>query len=207
MFFTKYVVNCLKLRNDSMTETEIIEGLLSKDERITRHFFFSDKEKSCKLLLMNILNYVFPYPVEYEEAVSEFYAYLLENDGYRLRQIRDRSSLFGWIKVSATRFFIKKRDNLAEKRSQDALLDKVAEEKLADGPTRDTARKDMLRILHRMKNKRYAYVLQQLILNDMEPEKLANEMKITAAALYNIKRRAIAEFTQVAQKDVKYYEK
>lgn len=46
-----------------MTETEIIEGLLSKDERITRYFFFSDKEKSCKLLLLNILNYVFPYPV------------------------------------------------------------------------------------------------------------------------------------------------
>ena len=190
-----------------MTETEIIDGLLAKDERITRLFFFSDKEKSCKPLLLNIIHYVFSYPVEYEEAVSEFYAYLMDNDGYKLRQIQDRNTLFGWIKVSATRFFIKKRDNLIENRSQDALLGSVAEEAFADDYTRENARKDMLRILFRMKNKRYAYVLQQLILYDMEPEELANEMKITTANLYNIKRRAIAEFTEVAQKDVRYYER
>ena len=65
----------------------------------------------------------------------------------------------------------------------------------------------MVMVLFRMKNKRYAYVIQQLIMNDMEPEELAKAMNITTANLYNIKRRAMAEFTEVAQKDVMYYER
>lgn len=190
-----------------MTETGIIEGLLARDNKITYDFFYSFKEKSCRALLTNIINYVFSYPVEYEEAVSEFYAYLMEDDGRKLRQIQNRNTLFGWMKVSATRFFIKKRDNLIENRSQEALLKQTTKETYADDYARDNARKDMLRILFRMKNKRYAYVIQQLILNDMEPDELAAAMNITTANLYNIKRRAMAEFTEVARKDVIYYER
>ncbi|MBO4570972.1 MAG: hypothetical protein J5699_03490 [Bacteroidales bacterium] len=94
-----------------MTESEIIDGLLARDETVTREFFFSDSAKSCKPLLMSILAYVFPYPVDYDEAVSEFYAYLMKDDGRKLRQIEERNTLFGWIKVSATRFFIRKRNS------------------------------------------------------------------------------------------------
>ena len=190
-----------------MTEDQIIEGLLARDNKVTYDFFYTYKEKSCRALLTSIINYVFSYPVEYEEAVSEFYAYLMENDGFRLRQIEKRNTLFGWLKVSATRFFIKKRDNLIENRSQEALLERTAKETYTDDYARDNARKDMMRILFRMKNKRYAYVLQQLIMNDVEPEDLASAMNITTANLYNIKRRAMVEFTEVARKDVMYYER
>ena len=143
--------------------------------------------------------------MEYDEAVSEFYSYIMENDGYRLRQIQDRNTLFGWIKVSATRFFIKKRDNLIENRSDEALIEKQSRNLYEEEDTKSSARTDMMRILFRMENKRYAYVLHQLILNDMEPEKLAKRMQITTANLYNIKKRAIAEFTKVALQDVHYY--
>lgn len=188
-----------------MTENQIIEGLLARDERVTYDFFFTFKEKSCKSLLINIINFVFSYPVEYDEAVSEFYSYIMENDGYRLRQIQDRNTLFGWIKVSATRFFIKKRDNLIENRSDEALIEKQSRNLYEEEDTKSSVRTDMMRILFRMENKRYAYVLHQLILNDMEPEKLAKRMQITTANLYNIKKRAIAEFTKIALQDVHYY--
>ncbi len=190
-----------------MSENEIIEGLLAKDDRITRYFFYSDKEKSCRPLLLNILKYVFSYPVDYDEAVNEFYAYLLEDDGSRLRKIENRNSFFGWLKVCATRFFIKKRDNLIENRSQEALLEKTSQKAYADEEDREQARKDMLRLLLKMKNKRYAYVLQQLIINGMEAEELAGTLQITTANLYNIKRRAIIEFTRVAENDIKCYGK
>ena len=190
-----------------MTEADIIEGLLARDNGITYDFFFTFKEKSCRALLTNIINYVFSYPVEYEEAVSEFYAYLMADDGKKLRQIEDRNTLFGWLKVCATRYFIKKRDNLIENRSQEALIDKTSKEVYADDNAQENARKDVMRILFWMKNRRYAYVLRQLILNDVEPEDLAKEMNITTANLYNIKRRAMVEFTQTAKKDKRYYER
>lgn len=188
-----------------MTEDLIIESLLARDEKITYDFFFTFKEKSCKKLLISIINYVFSYPVEYDEAVSEFYSYIMEKDGYRLRQIQDRNTFFGWLKVSATRFFIKKRDNLIENRSDEALIEKQSRNLYEEENTKASARTDMMRILLRMDNKRYAYVLQQLIMNDMEPEKLAESMRITTANLYNIKKRAIAEFTKVALRDVQFY--
>ena len=56
-----------------------------------------------------------------------------------------------------------------------------------------------------MPNKRYAYVIQKMIIEDVEPELLACEMNITTANLYNIKRRAMAQLTRIALKDVKEY--
>lgn len=58
-----------------------------------------------------------------------------------------------------------------------------------------------------MPNKRYVYIIQRLVLDDFEPEKLAAEMHITVANLYNIKRRAMAQLTKVALKDKREYEK
>ena len=45
------------------------------------------------------------------------------------------------------------------------------------------------------------------MLDDWEPEQLANEMGITVDNLYNIKRRAMAQLTQVALNDKKYEKK
>lgn len=58
-----------------------------------------------------------------------------------------------------------------------------------------------------MRNERYVYVIRKLILEDVEPETLAKEMRITTANLYNIKRRAMIALTQVALKDIEKYGK
>lgn len=188
-----------------LNESEIIDGLLARDDDVTREFFFGNGAKSCKPLLKSIISYVFSYPVDYDEAVSEFYAYLMENDGYKLRQIQNRNTLFGWIKVSATRYFIKMRDNLIENRTGEPLM-KCAESSISENDeSRRDARRDMLAILFKMSNERYAYVLQMLIMNDMEPAELAKRMNITVANLYNIKKRAIAEFTRTALSDIYNY--
>lgn len=50
-------------------------------------------------------------------------------------------------------------------------------------------------------------VIRCLILEDWEPEQLAQEMNITTANLYNIKQRAMAQLTCVALNDIKEYGK
>lgn len=66
-----------------------------------------------------------------------------------------------------------------------------------------TAEGDIERFFKKMPNKRYVHVIRRLILEDWEPERLAQEMNITTANLYNIKRRAMTQLTQVALKDIK----
>ena len=61
------------------------------------------------------------------------------------------------------------------------------------------------RLFGLMPNKRYVMVIRRLVLEDEDPERLAREMNITAANLYNIKRRAMAQLARVALNDIQQY--
>ena len=51
------------------------------------------------------------------------------------------------------------------------------------------------------------HVLHRLMIDGEPPEQLAKEMNIETANLYNIKRRAMAQLTQVALNDIRRYGK
>ena len=70
-----------------------------------------------------------------------------------------------------------------------------------------SAEDDLERLFKAMPTKRYVYVIRCLIVEDWKPEQLAQDMNITTANLYNIKRRAMAQLTRVALNDIKAYDK
>lgn len=180
-----------------MTDQEIIQGLIDRDNRITDQFFFV----RCRPLLTAIMRLVFSYPVDYDEMVNELYDYLLEDDGLKLRQIQFRSSIYQWMKVVATRFFIRHRDSMIEDSSKEALYEKN-DDAAEDSPANVSRRIDVAVLLRLMDNRRYADAIRNLILEDVEPEKYAAEIGVTVDNLYNIKKRAMAAFSRVA---IKYY--
>ena len=184
-----------------MTDKEIIEGLIARDNRVTEDFFF-DK---CRPLFCSIMKKVFDYEVEYDEMVNELYVYLMENDAIKLRNFEYRSSVYQWLKVLAIRFFINKRGRMIDDKSQETPYD--GRQQMADTETDMTAEGDMERLFNNMPSKRYVYVIRRLILEDWEYEDLAKDMNITIANLYNIRRRAMAQLTRVALNDIKEYGK
>lgn len=184
-----------------MTDWEIIQGLIARDNRVTEEFFFV----KCRPLFCSIIKKVFDYEVDYDEFVNELYVYLMEGDAIKLRKFEYRSTVYLWLKVLATRFFVSKRNRMIDDTSQESPYD--GRNQVADTENSMTAEGDMERFFKKMPNKRYAYVIRRLILEDREPERLAQEMNITTANLYNIKRRAMAQLTQVALKDIKEYGK
>ena len=182
-----------------MTDFEIIEALIARDNWVTQEFFF----ERCRSLFYAIIHKVFDYEVDYDEFVNELYIYLMENDAARLKQFEGRSSLYLWLKVTATRFFIKKRDQLIEDQTNDTLYE---EEDIKDNPMSASVI-DVQRLLDAMPNKRYAYVIRKLIIEEYTPEELSAEMHITTDNLYNIKRRAMMQLMQVALNDIRNYGK
>ena len=184
-----------------MTDREIIEGLIARDNRVTKEFFF-DK---CRPLFCSIMQKVFDYEVDYNEFVNDLYIYLMENDAIKLRNFEYRSSVYQWLKVLAIRFFINKRGRMIEDVSQETPYD--GRHQAADTEKDMTAEGDMERLFDNMPNKRYVYVIRRLFLEDWEPEQLAKDMNITTANLYNIKRRAVAQLTRAALNDIKEYGK
>ena len=182
-----------------MTDQQIIVALIARDNAITQEFFF----ERCRPLFYAIIRKVFSYEVDYDEFVNELYVYLMENDAARLKQFEGRSSLYQWIKVTATRFFIKKRDLLIEDTSKETPID---EETIVERPE-IASLLDIQRLLDAMPNRRYAAVIQKLMIEEYTPEELAAEMHITTDNLYNIKRRAMMQLMQVALNDIRYYGK
>lgn len=180
-----------------LTDREIVEGLLARDNKITRQFFFED----CRPLMLSIMRLVFNYPVEYDELINELYQYIMADDGAKLRQFKYRSTFCQWLKVVAIRFFIHHKDNAIDDSSKEAPYDSSCNATV-DSAAIISDRIDVECMLGMMENKRYADAIRNLVLGDVEPEQYAARIGVTVDNLYNIKKRAMAAFTAVA---IKYY--
>ena len=187
-----------------MTDQQIIEALIARDEPVTRLFFF----KNCRPLFTSIIRNVFKQEVDYDEFVNEFYLHLMENDAYRLRQFQGRSTIYQWMKVVAIRYFIARRDGLIDMEPDDNLLkNEVVEEENGAGETAINARMDIEHLFSLMTNKRYVHAIRRLVLEEAEPKEVARELMTNVDNLYNIKKRAIAALTEIALKEIEKYEK
>ena len=186
-----------------MSDREIVDKRIERDNKVTDEFFFT----RCRPLFISIIRSVFSYPVDFDEFVNEFYVHLMENDALRLRQFQGRSSVFQWIKVVAIRFFIARRDNMIEDTSKESLLDCAGNQETVDYEKKTSAVMDIRTLLLKLPNKRYAYVIKRLILDDAEPKTVADELGTNVDNLYNIKKRAVAALTEAALEDVGKYGK
>lgn len=184
-----------------MTDKEIIEGLIARDNRVTEEFFF-DK---CRPLFYSVMKLVFDHEVEYDEMVNELYVYLMEDDALKLRNFQYRSSVYQWLKVLAIRFFVKKRARMIDDNSRESPYS--GREQTSASESETSSEGDLERLFKMMPTQRYVYVIRRLVIEDREPAEVAKEMEITTDNLYNIKRRAMAQLTRVALEDIKEYGK
>lgn len=184
-----------------MNDRDIIQGLIARDNRVTKEFFFV----KCRPLFYSVMKLVFDYEVKYDELVNELYVYLMEDDAYKLRHFHYRSSIYQWLKILSIRFFIKKREWMIDDNSQETPYDVSIQ--VAASESDASAEGDIERLFEDMPTKRYVSVIKKNVLEEMEPEQLAKEMNITIANLYNIKRRAMAQLTRAALNDIKEYGK
>lgn len=184
-----------------MTDREIIQGLIERDNRVTENFFFV----KCRPLFVNIIQRIFACEVDYDEFVNELYVYLMDNDAVKLRSFEYRCTVYQWLKVIAIRFFIKKRSKWIGTNSQETPYNEAVNS--VAGEAESHAYGDIQTLLLSMPNKRYASVIKALIIEERKPEQVAKDMNITTANLYNIKRRAMAQLAKVALNDVKEYGK
>lgn len=171
--------------------------MIDRDNRITNQFIYI----KCRPLLTAIMRQVFGRNFEYNDKVSELYSYLMADDCAKLRNFEYRSTVYQWLKVVATRFFINERKKVIEKPIETHHYGEIHEDEF---PTEDISsdRADIERMVRLMDNERYADVIRCLVLLEMEPAKYAARIGVTVDNLYNIKKRAMNAFSRIA---IKYY--
>lgn len=178
-----------------MTDHEIIDGLINRDNHITRQLFFV----TARPLFTAIMRRIFDAAPDYGEIVNELYAYLIGNDCAKLRMFSFECSFMTWLKVVATRYFLRYRKNIVENVSAEPDIPPADTYSETPADAAD-ARMDIATLLAAVDNPRYRMVIRRLILDETPPAALAIEMGITIDNLYNIKRRAMASLTSIALK-------
>ena len=177
-----------------MTDIEIRDALIARDNTVTWEFFF----EKCQPLFKSVIRRVFSYDVDYDECINELYIYLMEDDARRFRQYEGRSTIFQWLKIVSIHFFVAKRNRMIEDRSQEPPLYQRERLSRYDDHEKKEAAMDLETMLDEMPNERYVMVIRRLILDDEAPEDVAKDMCITVDNLYNIKKRAIKALTEIA---------
>ena len=177
-----------------MTDQEIIQGLIARDERITQDFFF----RRCQPLIFALISKYYPNGADYDELVNELYLHLMEDNARRLRQYEGRSSIYQWLKMVARNYFLdkKNRERVIENESEDRLLVKAK-----DASTDNSANEavmDVAAILDLIENENYRLVLQKHVIEGMSFDELEKVTGIKKANLYNIKKRALNAMEKIA---------
>lgn len=171
-----------------MTFEDIIQNLINRDNRVTQCFFFWDGPtlqhvdevrktdpikaasmrrpicNTCRPALLKVLHELYgDAHFNYDELVSDFYFYLINDD--KLSSIQNPKALMGWIVRTAYYFFLSKKNKenkLLEKMPVDSLnnvsVDIEADESVAD--TRNFVRE----VLEAMPNRTYAKILDEVTL-------------------------------------------
>lgn len=180
--------------NTRHQEIDIIQGLIARDEVITRQFFF----QNCRPLLYHLISSIFSTRVDYDELVNELYLYLMANDAQRLRSFNGESSIYQWMKTVARRFFIdiKMHGLVIEDESKEPPYGKNDE---VTDSSQQEAQMDVATLLDQISNERYRLVLKKVVLEGMSYDELAKITGIKKSNLYNIKKRALAEFERIAR--------
>lgn len=178
-----------------MTDQEIIQGLIARDERITKDFFFS----RCKPLIYHMIEFYFPNETDYDGYIGELYVHLMEKDAKRLRQFNGQSSLFTWLQIVIGNFFLDKikRAKRIDFESEDRLLDKSKNE-LTDNSANE-AIMDIAAILDHIDNESYRFIIQKHIIEGVDFDELEKITGKSRANLYNIKTRALKALKKVAK--------
>lgn len=160
--------------------------------------------------------YIFSGRAEVDEIRNAIFLHLMEDDCRRFKLVNDTAALLGWINRTAVRYLIRHKGDFVadwkvdtsdeDQPDEDEMTEKQIQRKTPDVSEATTeAHFDTERLLGAMNNARYVIVIRELCLSERDPAEVAEEMGITVANLYNIKKRALAALTKVALKDIKHY--
>lgn len=186
-------LNCILSMNQANIHPDdrrYIDALKSGDVVGTREFFYEE----LRPVLSDIRRRVFEDAVLYDELVAELYLHLASGDWRRLDTFvaRHDSRLRTWVGAVARRLFLAMRDVIYIHSGDHVILTSDSEPE--DESTNVQAIIDVRKTLERMPNRRYAEILELLMLRGDTPEEAARKLNVTTANLYNLKRRAINQF-------------
>lgn len=176
-----------KNKYENLSDKEIVEGLINRDNRITKIFFWEKCGKLFRYIIYKLYDNPYDYDQLKERLIEDLYIYLMEKDERQLREFDYRSKLTTWLSTVAYRFFLKQKIKERKTPTNQAELVDLAE--LQDATNDDfkvtNATKIIDQVLEAMPNQDLAYIFRRRELEKCSYEELALELNHSINYLYN----------------------
>lgn len=191
-----------KLNKEAKKEEDkkIISGILSDNEETIRYYFY----EKCKPIFRVINRKFFFNQVDERELISELYIHLSENDWYNLRTFDDNiSNLKTWTSTVAHNLF---KDKKIRKKliKQVSSSENIMPELITEEYFNNMFLEDMENLLKKIKYKEYRFVIQKVVFEGYELQKIADEMGIAIDDFYTLKSRALKQFRKIINNEGGY---
>ena len=187
----------------SMSDQEIVRAILSKDERITRMFFYH----KCYPLFKSYFDNYYTDCESCTEFINEIYLYLMlpnaDTQQSYLQGFTFRCSLTNWLKVVTQSYcyqlFRKKGDTIEEKFDTTESFTDVSDSISVDSSVFD--KEDLQKVLLSMPNIRYRELIQYRYVDEMTNEEVAQKLNMSLDNYYNKHYFAKKQFITALKKE------
>lgn len=187
----------------SMSDQEIVRAILSKDERITRMFFYH----MCYPLFKSYFDNYYTDCESCTEFINEIYLYLMlpnaDTQQSYLQGFTFRCSLTNWLKVVTQSYcyqlFRKKGDTIQENFDDTERFDTVSDSIDIESSVFDAA--DLQLVLQSMPNPRYRELIRLRYIEELPNEEVAQRLEMSLDNFYNKHYFAKKQFLTALKKE------
>ena len=167
-----------------LSEQELISRIAQQDPNAVEFFFFHKYRGIFDRLAANI----FKNQIEVSELINEFYLDLQKNSWSKLKSFEGKSKLSTWLTVVASRFFIKKKEEMT------LINEKIASHiddfigTLVVDSSKTITQFEAYDAVNKIQNPKYRYALLAE-LQGFDTNEIAERMGTSVGNIYNYRKR------------------
>lgn len=179
---------------EKWSDQKLIDEVFDGNEDAIVYFFYSKFSSTFQYHIYHI----FPYRVDVDELVDEFFLYMYQDDWHRLRTFdAEKSSLSTWISKVSFRFFKNYKDTKIDFNGVISISDKW---ETFRGDWVESIDAGMMLDIHKaisqIKKDRDRAIAEKLFVQDVPFERIAEEFDMTVDYVYTVKNRLTKQLKQ-----------
>lgn len=167
-----------------LSDQELLMRVVEQDSIAIEYFFFHKYHSFFQRIATNI----FQNQIETSELINEFYIDLQKNNWAKLKSFEGRSKFSTWLTIVASRFFIKKREQLNLLYSNKTLNIEDFMDTLIVDTTVSISQSELYDAINQLKNPKYRWVLLGE-LQGYSTEEMSQELGTSISNIYNYRKR------------------
>lgn len=171
------------------SDKQLVADLLANDVKALECLLY---DKYRGLLRFNAMKAAPSVPID--DLVQEFYLYLSADDWAKLRKYNSTMPFDSWLSVVSYRFFKDFSHRMIDSRRQIPITNIEDHQLLKAGTSQmNQIMMDIMQGFDNLEPPRDREILKALLIDDEEPQRVADRYGVSVDNLYNIKRRALAK--------------